>query len=203
MPQQNKMTIFNTPILLPLFSMLGKIIITLTQWRIHGELPKQPCIIIAAPHTSNWDFPLVMAAIFSQRWQINWIGKDSLFQGIGGGFMHWLGGMGVDRSKSNNFVHNCAQLFKNGEIQALAIAPEGTRKKTKYWKTGFYYIALEAQVPIVFGIINAKEKSICLEYGFIPTGNIDDDFKKIQALYQNAHGLIAHNFCPPVLPPKK
>ena len=124
----------------------------LTGWKIEGSLPPNGAksVLIAAPHTSNWDLPYTLMVAFSRRLNIYWMGKASIFSFPFGPVMRWLGGIAVDRSKSTNLVAASAEALRDadGPLQ-LVVPPEGTRGKTRHWKTGFYFIAQEARVPIV------------------------------------------------------
>ena len=112
-------------------------------------------MLIAAPHTSNWDLPYTLMVAFALRLNIYWMGKHSLFRPPFGAVMRWLGGIAVDRGRSTNLVTASAQAIQaaDGPLQ-LVVPPEGTRGRTRHWKTGFYFIALEARVPIVMAYMD-------------------------------------------------
>ena len=124
---------------------------TLMGWKYQGMFPSElkKYVIIAAPHTSWVDFPVAILARNASGIKINFIGKDSLFNGPFGWFFRGLGGAPVDRSKNNNLVDAIVDIFNSREQFRLGLSPEGTRKKVEKWKTGFYYIAKGAGVPIV------------------------------------------------------
>ena len=133
-------------------------------------------VLIAAPHTSNWDLPYTLMVAFALRLQIYWMGKSSIFSFPFGPIMRWLGGIAVNRSQASNLVDSCAQeLVKAEGAVHLVVPPEGTRSKTRYWKTGFYYIALQAQVPIVMAYMDYSRKVSGLGPLFYPSGDIDKD----------------------------
>ena len=146
------LTIFDTPIVNTLLRGLSIAFLKLTGWKVVGKLPPEAVksVLIAAPHTSNWDLPYTLMVAFALRLNVYWIGKASLFKPPFGGVMMWLGGIPVDRSQSNNLVAASSQAITQAEgpLQ-LIVPPEGTRSGTRYWKTGFYYIAAGAGVPIV------------------------------------------------------
>jgi 1-acyl-sn-glycerol-3-phosphate acyltransferase len=152
-------------------------------------------VLIAAPHTSNWDLPYTLMVAFVLRLNLYWMGKQSLFRWPFGPVMRWLGGIAVDRSKSTNLVAASAQAIRNakGPLQ-LTVPPEGTRSKTRYWKTGFYYIALEAQVPIVMAYMDYGRKVSGLGPVFHPTGDIDKDMAAIKTFYAPFKGKNAMQF---------
>ena len=143
-----QLTIFSTPFVNGLFRAFSVVYLKLAGWKVLGALPDEArkSVFIAAPHTSNWDLPYTLMVAFSLRLNICWMGKASLFRFPFGNLMKWLGGIPVDRSKSTNLVAASAQAISAavGALQ-LIVPPEGTRSKTRYWKTGFYHIATAAQ----------------------------------------------------------
>jgi 1-acyl-sn-glycerol-3-phosphate acyltransferase len=190
-------TIFTTPIVNGLFLTLSVIYLRLTGWRVLGELPAgaRKSVFIAAPHTSNWDLPYTLMVAFVLRLNVHWMGKASLFRFPFGGLMRWLGGIAVDRSKSTNLVAASADAITgaNGALQ-LIVPPEGTRSKTRYWKTGFYHIALAAQVPIVMAYMDYANKVSGLGPVFVPTGDLEADMLAIKAFYAPFKGRNATQF---------
>ncbi|MEH6557065.1 MAG: lysophospholipid acyltransferase family protein [Oceanicoccus sp.] len=164
-------------------------------WRVVGEVPSDPkYIVVAAPHTSNWDFPVFIFAVFVLRLHVHWMGKDSLFPFPFKWFVAWFGGIPVDRSKTNNVVEEIANYFSQVKELVVVIPPEGTRKKVKRWKTGFYHIADRAGIPIALGFVDGKTKTVGLGPSFLTTGDIDADMKSIQAFYSEKQGINQQNF---------
>jgi 1-acyl-sn-glycerol-3-phosphate acyltransferase len=159
-------------------------------WNADYREPDAPkYIIIVWPHTSNWDFPL--GFIFSRAWPMprpHFLAKNSAFKGIMGPIARWAGGIPVDRSKSTNFVDQVAAEFARHERFVLAVTPEGTRSKTAYWKSGFYYMALAANVPVVMATIDYAKKLISYGTSFMPSGNLEADFDIIRRYYAGAQG---------------
>ena len=145
-------------------------------------------VVIAAPHTSWVDFPIAILARMSSGVMINFIGKDSLFKGPFGFFFRALGGTPVDRSKSNNLVDAIVEVFNSKEEFKLGLSPEGTRKKVDRWKTGFYYIAKNANVPIIMATLDFENKEIKISDPYYTTDNIDKDFEVFYAFYNNVKG---------------
>lgn len=187
-------TIFDTPILRPILPRLGRLILRIFGWKIEGEFPDLPkYVLIGAPHTSNWDFPVGIAVCFAREQKVYWMGKHTLFWGPLGPLARWLGGIPVDRRQSNSLVEQMVQVFNQQEKLVVAIPPEGTRKKVEKWKTGFYYIALGAQVPIVFGYIDFARKVAGCGGTFYPTGNADQDIAKIREFYAPIVGKNPQN----------
>lgn len=182
-------TIFDTPIIRSVFAWISIICLRLSGWRLEGKFPDLPkYVMIAAPHTSNWDFPVTLGICFAARAKIYWMGKASLFKGPLGPIMRWLGGVPVDRSKSNNLVQQMVDVFNSSERLVLTIPPEGTRSKVKQWKSGFYHIAVGAKVPIVLAFLDFRRKVGGFGPVFEPTGNVDQDMRDIQAFYKDIVG---------------
>ncbi|HEX2722936.1 MAG TPA: 1-acyl-sn-glycerol-3-phosphate acyltransferase, partial [Gemmatimonadaceae bacterium] len=120
---------------------IGRYALQLGGWKFEGAMPDEPkFVIIVAPHTSNWDFVLGVAALFSLGLKITFLGKHTLFKGPLRPLMHWLGGVPVDRSVSRDRVGEAVAAFERADRMIMAVAPEGTRKPVKEWKTGFYHI---------------------------------------------------------------
>jgi 1-acyl-sn-glycerol-3-phosphate acyltransferase len=190
-------TIFDTPIINTLLRLLSLGILKLAGWKVTGCLPPncEKSVFIAAPHTSNWDLPFTLMVAFSLRLHIYWMGKEQLFKPPFRGLMMWFGGIPVDREKSSNLVAASAEAIKAaaGPLQ-LVVPPEGTRSKTRYWKTGFYYIAVGAQVPIVMAYMDYANKTSGLGPVFHPTGDIDADMATIKAFYAPFKGKNATQF---------
>ena len=190
-------TIFDTPIVNTLLRAFSVSFLRLAGWKVEGSLPPdgRKCVLIAAPHTSNWDLPYTLMVAFSLRLNVYWMGKEQLFKPPVRGLMMWLGGIPVERGKSNNLVAASAEAIKaaDGPLQ-LIVPPEGTRGKTRYWKTGFYYIALAAQVPIVMAYMDYEKKISGLGPVFLPTGNVEADMAAIKTFYLPFKGKNADQF---------
>ncbi len=141
------------------------------------------CVVIAAPHTSNWDFVYFIGAAEALGVPLSFVGKESLFRWPFGRAMREMGGVPVDRSKSNNFVQAMADEFVRRDTFMLTVAPEGTRGKVKKWKTGFYHIAIAAKVPMVIGLMDYAKKQVGLSEAIWPSGDYAADMQKIAAFY--------------------
>lgn len=178
-------TIYDTPILSFILQKLSLSILGVFGWRVEGRLPNIPKFVAIATHTTNWDFPVMLLLAFALRAKISTFGKDSLFRWPLGVFFRWCGCIPIDRSKSTNVVEAMIQVFGNNEKLILVITPEGTRKKVKSWKTGFYYIAQGAQVPIVLAFIDYRRKVAGIGPVITPTGDIEEDIEKIKSFYAN------------------
>ena len=190
-------TIFDTPIINTLLRVFSVRFLKLTGWTIEGVLPPgaEKSVLIAAPHTSNWDLPYTLMVAFALRLHVYWMGKEQLFRFPFGGLMRWLGGIPVNRDKASNLVAASAEAIRaaTGPLQ-LIVPPEGTRSKTRYWKTGFYHIALGAQVPIVMAFMDYEKKRSGLGPIFQPTGNLEADMASIKAFYEPIKGKNADQF---------
>ena len=190
-------TIFTTPIVNTLFRGLSIAFLRLAGWKVEGSLPANAgkCVLIAAPHTSNWDLPYTLMVAFALRLNVYWMGKDSIFRPPFRGVMMWLGGIPVNREQSSNLVAASSHAIKaaQGMVQVI-VPPEGTRSKVRYWKTGFYYIALGAQVPIVLAYLDYAQKRGGLGPALQPSGDIERDMLLIKAFYAPIQGKNSDQF---------
>ena len=159
-------------------------------WKLVGNFPKylKKYVVIAAPHTSWQDFPIAILARNYTGEKINFIGKSSLFSGPFGFIFRALGGTPVDRSQSSNMVDAIVKIFENKEEFRLGISPEGTRKKVTHWKTGFYYIAKGANVPIVIATLDFEHKQIKFSEPYKTTNNKEKDFEYFHAFFKGVKG---------------
>jgi 1-acyl-sn-glycerol-3-phosphate acyltransferase len=168
-----------------------KLIFDLLGWKIVGDFPRQlkKYIVAVAPHTSNWDFPLgVMARSILRMKNTRFLGKHSLFKPPFGWFFRSLGGYPVDRSQSHDVVHQVVDIFNSHDDFILALAPEGTRKKVDKLRTGFYYIAKGANVPIVPVGFDFSTKRIVIGDPLLPTEDFDHDMDMLITFYQKMKG---------------
>jgi 1-acyl-sn-glycerol-3-phosphate acyltransferase len=171
----------------PLFKLLFK----LTGWKIQGQLPAdlKKYIIIFAPHSTNWDFIVGVAARSILRLNSKYLGKYELFRPPYGWIFRALGGYPVYRDKSHDLVDQVAEMFRTHEHFILALAPEGSRAAVPRWKTGFYWIAVEAKVPIEMVTVDYPTKTITLSKPFYPSGDLEADAPKIEAFFKGKRGL--------------
>ena len=189
MPDSMHYTIFDTPLLRNFMHALSIMLLRLRGWRIEGNFPDLPkYVLIAAPHTSNWDFPLTLGVCFALRAKLYWMGKHTLFWGPLGPVMRWLGGIPVMRSRNNSLVQQMVTVYQQSAQLVVAIPPEGTRQRVKEWKTGFYHIACGAQVPIVLAYMDYARKVCGFGPVFYPTGDIVADMPRIQDFYRDKVG---------------
>lgn len=172
----------------------SRFILRLIGWRTHVIPPHTSrYVLIGAPHTSNWDFAIALLFISAEDVPMRIMGKDNLFRWPLGIFMRSLGLLPVNRRERTNLVDQVAAKFAEHEDLIIGIAPEGTRKKTFEWRTGFYYIALKAKVPIVMAYLDYKNKVCGLGPGLMPTGDIQADFKIIRDFYAGIVGKHPEN----------
>lgn len=187
-------TVFCTPIITPLLRLIAMLILKLIGWKAIGKQIDNPrFVLIGAPHTSNWDFPLMLLVVLKLRLEVFWMGKHTLFPFPLGWFMRWLGGIPINRSKSHNVVNDTVRLYRENTNLVVLVPPEGTRSKVTTWKSGFYHIANNAGVPILLGFVDAAKKEAGLADFFYPTGDIDADMKLIRSFYADKKGLLAEN----------
>lgn len=175
----------------PVSQRLAHFILRLIGWRTHAIRPHTShYVIIGAPHTSNWDFGLMLLLMAAEQLPIRFLGKDSLFRGPLGPLMRSLGGIPVNRRERTNLVDQIAAKFEEYDDLIIGIAPEGTRRKTSHWKTGFYYIALKAKVPIAMAYLDYGNKIIGVGPNFMPSGDLKADFEIIRDFYT---GIVGKN----------
>jgi 1-acyl-sn-glycerol-3-phosphate acyltransferase len=174
---------------------LASIVLKLFGWRAVGSLADQPkCVIVVAPHTSNWDFAVLVLVALALRLKVTWMGKHTLFRPPFGWIMRRLGGLPIDRRMRHNMVDQVIESFRTHNRQVLAIPPEGTRKRAPYWRSGFYYIALGAQVPIAFGFADYRRKVGGIGGVITPSGDVDADMAIIRDFYSEIIGKRPDQF---------
>ncbi len=163
-----------------------RFIFSIFGWRIIGDIPRdiKKYVIIAAPHTTNWDFIIGLMSRLSLGFKSKFLGKKSLFRKPLGWLFKWFGGVPVDRSQRENVVEQVVKIFNDHDEFVLALAPEGSRKNPGEWKTGFYFIAKGANVPIVRVKIDTRLKIVEFFKPFWPTGSIEKDLLALKEVYQ-------------------
>jgi len=192
-------TIFETPVINTMMRAVSRAILRLTGWRSEGMTPEQIAlhpkfILIAAPHTSNWDFPYTLMVCFDLKLKVYWMAKASLFAWPIGWLSRWLGGIAINRSAKSNTVTNTIDAFATRERLAIIVAPEGTRGKVTHWKTGFYHMAHGAGVPIALAYLDFNKKTGGIGAMFSPTGSIEADMAVIQEFYRGISGKHPQQF---------
>lgn len=199
----------------PFTRALARWLLQLGGWNVNGDLPDQPrFVLIVAPHTSNWDFPICILAMFAVGLRLSWIGKHTLFRFPVAPLLRWFGGEPVDRAATHGTVEVAIERFRARAQWVLGIAPEGTRRLTE-WRSGFYRVALGAGVPILPVWLDYQQRVLGLGQPVWPSGDIPADvavlgsfFRKGMARYPEqfsdltTHDLATAPFPAPPAPPR-
>jgi len=169
---------------------LARVFWRLSRWTLKGdEVPTRPTILIGAPHTSNWDFVLMLAIAWRLGIDVHWLGKKSLFAGWRGPIMRRIGGVPVDRADPGRVVTEVVSQVRSGEVFALVVTPDGTRGDNEYWKSGFYRIARETEMPVTLGYVDRTTMTTGLGPTFELTGDVAADMDRIRAFYADKAGV--------------
>ena len=170
--------------------------LNLAGWTMRGDWPRDipKMVLIAAPHTSNWDGVNMLAAAGYYRVALKWMGKRELTEGPFGAIVRWLGCVPVDRRGRTDLVEQMRAAFDQRKRMVLAIPPEGTRAAVNEWKTGFYHIARAAGVPLVMSVLDYGTRTIRLSGAFTPSGDYAADLPLIKSHYDEARGLRGGRF---------
>lgn len=172
-----------------MLSRLSRWMLSLLGWTVQADYPDvEKYVLIAAPHTSNWDFPLGIVAAKALNLDVRWLGKHTLFRWPYGWFFRAIGGTPVQRDQTLNLIQQISDLFDRSGQLILALAPEGTRSKTDHWKTGFYHIARAANVPIVMAYLDFGQRQVGIGGAFYPGDDIEATFAQIRQFYQGRRG---------------
>ncbi len=165
----------------------------LVLWRWRCLPPSEPvpdrCVVIAYPHTTNWDFPMMLAIAGRSDVPVKWLGKRQLFRGPMGVVLRALGGVSVERSGNQGMVASLVDEFGRQERLALIVPAEGTRSKVEYWRSGFYRIAQAAEVPIVCAFVDGNTRTGGFGLVLEPTGDAATDMERIRCFYAGMDGL--------------
>ena len=192
-------TIHDTPGVIHFMRLLSWLVLKLGGWKVVNVAPATGSyLIIAAPHTSNWDFPLGIAIAFHLRLKVYFIAKHTLFNGFAGPIMRWLGGVPLNRGASKNFVDASVEIYANSENLIFAIAPEGTRSSVGRWKTGFYHMAKGANVPLALAYFDFSKRIGGIGKMLNTTEDIDADMQAIADFYEPVMGKYPNNFNPDI-----
>jgi 1-acyl-sn-glycerol-3-phosphate acyltransferase len=175
---------------------ISKLILGLFGWKVIGNIPSdlRKCVVVVAPHTSNWDFVIGRLAWFQMGLRVKFLIKKEMFFFPLGPIIKWLGGIPVDRSKSARMVDYVAGLFEQYDTLFITITPEGTRKLNPHWKKGFYYIAQKANVPIALAVLDYKKKEGGVIKVFMPSGDFEKEFNMVQDFYRGRGARFPEKF---------
>ena len=179
---------------------VGKLILFIFGWKVDFKLENfnKKCVMIAAPHTSNWDLFFTMAFYWKEGVNSNFFIKDDWTKGIQGWFIRKMGGIGVTRGKKNNLVDAAVKTFNEREEFILLVPAEATRKRVNKWKKGFYVIAKNANVPVSLGYLDYKKKIAGLGPIIYLSNDFEKDMIKIQGFYKNINAKYPENYNPQV-----
>jgi 1-acyl-sn-glycerol-3-phosphate acyltransferase len=173
---------------------IGRAVLRVTRWRAEGTAPDDPkYVLIAAPHTSNWDLLYLLALSFALGVKVSWLGKDSLFKGPMGFVLRRFGGVPVRRGQRTGMVESLATEFERAQSLVVVIPPEATRGTTDHWKSGFYRVAVAAQVPIVCGYLDYGPRVGGFGRVVWPTGDLDADMAVFRSFYADIQGKYPDN----------
>ena len=168
---------------------LGRTVLRLLGWKLEGEVPDLPKFVVAvAPHTSNWDFVVGVAAMFALDFNLAFIGKHTLFRGPFGPVMRWLGGIPVDRASPHGVVGDSIAAFARMERRVLVIAPEGTRSRVAHFKSGFLHIARGAGVPVMLATLDYGARCVRLGPTFAVGEDIEAERARTEAFFAPIRG---------------
>jgi 1-acyl-sn-glycerol-3-phosphate acyltransferase len=174
---------------------LGRFMMGMRGWRVEGAIPDIPkMVLIVAPHTSNWDFLTGLWVKLALHLGARFVAKHTLFRWPMGVFMRWLGGVPVDRSAAGGFAEETARVLRECDRMTLVITPEGTRKRTDRWKSGFYRIATAAGVPILLAGFDYTRKVVFFGPLVQPTGDYEKDLAEIQSRFRADMALKPENY---------
>jgi 1-acyl-sn-glycerol-3-phosphate acyltransferase len=176
---------------------LGALYLRIFGWRVEGTLPPRgKAVVIAAPHTSNWDMPFMLAVAYVLGIEPAWLGKRELFRWPFGGLMRWLGGIAVVRGGRQNMVQQVAENFAAAASLYVVIPPSATRSRATHWKSGFYHIARAANVPIACAFLDYRRKVAGIGPSFVPSGDVGADMAVIRRFYETIQGKFPEQTTP-------
>ncbi|MCU1370769.1 MAG: acyl-phosphate glycerol 3-phosphate acyltransferase [Ilumatobacteraceae bacterium] len=179
---------------------LARAVLALSRFKITGTPPEEPvCVMVAAPHTSNWDFILMIAMAWSTGVSPAWLGKEEMFWGPLAPLFRAMGGIPVDRRNPAGLAASVADRARRGNVSAIVIPPEATRSLATYWKSGFRRIAADAGIPIVLTYLDGPTRTGGYGPTFHPTDDVVADMDQIRAFYVDKHGLRPDRFTEPRL----
>lgn len=168
---------------------MGMLLLKAFGWRIVGSLPDdKKYVLVGAHHTSNWDFVLGLSTTFAFQLKTSWMGKHTLFAPPFGYLLRGMGGIPVDRRSAHGVVDQMVDALRQSDQMVLMLAADGTRRRMEFWKSGFYWIAHKAEVPIVCGYLDYSKKEAGFGLCFKPSGNVEKDMNRIREFYSTIRG---------------
>ena len=186
-----------------LLRLVGRTVLRAMGWRIEGEIPDEPKLVIAvAPHTSNWDFVVGMAAMFALDLRLSFLAKHTLFRGPFARFMRWAGGIAVDRGSPHGVVGDAVAAFAREERRVLAIAPQGTRRAGARYRSGFIHIARGARVPILLAAFDYGARCVRLGPAYTPGEDVEAELARVESFYANVPGKNPRDTHSVLVPPR-
>lgn len=178
-----------------MFKTFCRVFLWIMGWEPEGERPEPAkFVLIAAPHTSNWDLIYLVTIAGAFGLKINWIGKHTIFKPPWGPLARLFGGLSLKRDSKQNMVEQMVEALTERDRLALIVPAEGTRGHVEHWRSGFYHIARLAQVPIIFGYLDYRRKRGGFGSGFIPTGDLSRDMDIVREFYSEITGKYPENF---------
>ncbi len=184
----------------PMRSILAWLVLTLGRYRRVNDAPDEPVmVLVAAPHTSNWDFPLMLAMAWSAGLSPRWLGKQEMFAGPMAPIFRALGGVAVDRENPGSLVADMAAQARSSSSLALVVPAEGTRSKGEYWKSGFYRIAREAEIPIALSYLDGPTRTGGFGPTIDPSKDVGTVMDEVRAFYADKGGVRPANKTEPRL----
>lgn len=176
-----------------MLKMMSRFFLRIIGWDVAGEVPPGSYVMIAAPHTSNWDLPIMLAIAALLGARISWMGKEQIFRRPFGGVMRRLGGVPVRRDRSHNMVDQMIELFRSSDELILTVPPEGTRGRAAHWRSGFYHIALGAGVRVIPGYLDYATRIGGVGAPIDLTGDVTHDMDAFRAFYRPIAGKRPEN----------
>ncbi len=185
---------------MPVKAFLGNIALWVSGWKSHfpEEYRKDKMVLIAAPHTSNWDLFYAMAVFWKLGISVKYFIKDAYTKGLHGYLFKSMGAIGVDRKRTGNLVHHAAALLEKNREMVIMVPAEGTRKRVDKWKTGFYHIALKAKVPVGLGYLDYGKKEAGVGKLVYLTGDFEQDMAEIEAFYRDITAKYPEQYNPKI-----
>jgi 1-acyl-sn-glycerol-3-phosphate acyltransferase len=196
-------TLYDLSVVVATLRTISGALLRLRGWRVEGQRPDAPrFVVVAAPHTSAWDVPLMITAALQVGIRLHWLGASWYFRWPVAGLMRWLGGVPIDRGRTASRVRTTAELMAAYDHIGVAISPEGSRKLVPHWRSGFYHLAVAAEVPIVLTALDHRRRRAVIGPALVPTGDIEADLATIAAFYDGVEGRYPDQQGPVAVAPR-